>query len=87
LLKSVWTTYSREKRIADGQLVRLEPVRPSEVQLNDIVFTKWRGGYILHIVLEIKDGDVLIGNALGKVNGWASLDDIVARAFPMQEES
>lgn len=29
----------------------------------------WRGGFLLHLVKEVRDGRLLIGNNLGKVNG------------------
>ena len=63
-----------------GQKLTLSPVRQaSEIQLNDIVFLRWRQGHILHLVGEIQGDQFLIVNSLGKVNGWVGLDAILGR--------
>ena len=57
-------------RIESGQLVTLSPVVASAVQVNDVVLVEWRGSFLLHMVKEIRDEQLLIGNNLGKINGW-----------------
>ncbi len=57
-------------RIESGQLVILSPVVPSAVQVNDVVLVEWRGNFLLHLVKEVRDKQLLIGNNLGKINGW-----------------
>ena len=59
-------------RIESGQLVTLAPVSPADVQVDDAVLVAWRGNYLLHLVKEINDDQVLIGNNVGKINGWVS---------------
>jgi hypothetical protein len=70
---------SMRGRIESGQLVTLEKVDVAEVRVDDIVFVRWKGNYILHLVKEQKGSQILIGNNLGKVNGWANSDDVIAR--------
>ncbi len=65
-------------RIESGQLVTLEAVDPSTLRVNDVVLVKWKGNYILHIIKEVRDNEILIGNNVGKINGWASRADVVA---------
>lgn len=65
-------------RIESGQLVTLEPLNERPVVVGDVVFVHWKGNYILHIIKEVRDDQVLIGNSLGKINGWASLNDVIA---------
>lgn len=64
-------------RIESGQLVTIAPVTPDEVNVDDVVFIRWKGNYILHIVKEIGDEGFLIGNNIGKVNGWADRNDVL----------
>ena len=64
-------------RIESGQLVTISPTRGEDVKVDDVVFIRWKGNFILHIVREIKDQRLLIGNNLGKINGWASRDDVL----------
>lgn len=61
---------SMQGRIESGQLVTLSPVVASAVQVNDVVLVEWRGSFLLHMVKEIRDEQLLIGNNLGKINGW-----------------
>lgn len=64
-------------RIESGQLVSISPVQPDRVKAEDIEFVRWKGNYILHIVKDIGDKGFLIGNNLGKINGWANRKDVL----------
>lgn len=66
-------------RIEDGQLVTLGPVDPAEVKAGDVVLVRWKGGVLLHLVKEATVDRLLIGNNLGRVNGWARRQDVVGR--------
>jgi hypothetical protein len=68
---------SMRGRIESGQLVTIAPVAPDAVKVDDVVFIHWKGNYILHIVKEIGDEGFLIGNNLGRINGWAKRDDVL----------
>lgn len=73
-------------RIESGQLVTLEPVSDaSKLAVGDVVLVRWKGSHILHIVKEIRDKEILIGNNLGKINGWASTTDVVAIVTAVQD--
>ena len=64
-------------RIESGQLVTISPVTADDVKVDDVVFIRWKGNYILHIVKEIGDEGFLIGNNLGKINGWAAREHVL----------
>ena len=64
-------------RIESGQLVTISPITADGVKVDDVVFIRWKGNYILHIVKEIGDDGFLIGNNIGKINGWADRNDIL----------
>lgn len=73
-------------RIESGQLVTLEPVSDaSKLAVNDVVLVRWKGNHILHIVKEIRHKEILIGNNVGKVNGWASMVDVIAIVTAIQD--
>ena len=63
--------------IESGQLVTIAPVAADAVNVDDVVFIRWKGNYILHIVKEIGDDGFLIGNNIGKINGCAAPDDVL----------
>jgi len=69
------------------QVLTLSPVTDfREVQANDIVLVKWRGGnYILHVVQEVQGEQFLIANSLGKINGWVHGIDILGRVTKIVE--
>ena len=68
---------SMRGRIESGQLVTISPATADDVNENGVVFIRWKGNYMLHLVKEISEDGVLIGNNLGKINGWASRDDVL----------
>lgn len=70
---------SMRGRIESGQLVTIEKIIPDQLQVEDAALVKWKGNYLLHIIKEIKDEEVLIGNNLGKLNGWIPLRDVIGR--------
>lgn len=71
--------HSMRGLIEDNQEILLTPVDPGAVEVGDVVFVRWRGSYILHVVREVRDSEVLIGNNLGRINGWAARSDVLAR--------
>lgn len=70
-------------RIESGQLVTLAPVGPVVVQPDDVVLVEWKGNFVLHLVKEVRDGQLLIGNNLGKVNGWVPATAAVGRVVAL----
>jgi hypothetical protein len=70
---------SMRGRIEDGQPVTLGPVEPAAVEAGDVVLVRWKGGVLLHLVKEATGERLLIGNNVGKVNGWVSRKDVVGR--------
>jgi hypothetical protein len=70
---------SMRGRVEDNEEVTLEPVAPHEVQEGDVVFVRWKSGYLLHLVREARERELLIGNNLGKINGWVSRAAVLGR--------
>jgi hypothetical protein len=76
---------SMRGRIESGQLVTLAPVATKDIAVNDVVFVKWKGNYLLHLVKEIREGEFLIGNNIGKDNGWVKCEDVVAKVIRVED--
>jgi hypothetical protein len=76
---------SMKGRIESGQLVTIKKISSEEIEINDTVFVKWKGNYLLHIIKEIKEEEVLIGNNLGKLNGWIPKTDIIGKVTKVED--
>ena len=70
---------SMRGRIESGQLVTIVPANVRNLSVGDIVFVRWKGNYLLHLVIELEPSRLLIGNNLGKVNGWAPTEAILGK--------
>ena len=71
--------------IESGQLVTLAPVDPAAVAVGDAVLVKWRGGVLLHLVKDVKGDQLLIGNNIGDVNGWAPRSDVLGKVIAVED--
>lgn len=82
---------SMRGRIESGQLVAIAPARGADAAVGDAVLVKWRGGALLHLVKERRGDRLLIGNNLGRMNGWvdesAVLGKVVAVGAEADEEA
>src|SRR5262245_15987207 len=76
---------SMRVRIESGQLVTIAPVQPTDVCMDDVVLVEWRGNFLLHLVKEIQGERLLIGNNLGKVNGWVPASAVVGRVVAIKD--
>lgn len=64
---------SMTPRIQSGQLVTIIPATIDEVEVGDVVLSKVKGMYRLHLISGRKDGRVQISNNKGHVNGWTKI--------------
>jgi hypothetical protein len=76
---------SMRGRIESGQQVTIEPATVTQLAVDDVVFVRWKGNYLLHLVQELSDDRVLIGNNLGKINGWVSAQDVLGRVTEVSD--
>lgn len=72
-------------RIESGQLVTIEKIVSDQIEVDDAALVKWKGNYLLHIIREIKDEEVLIGNNLDKMNGWIPLKDVIGKVVAVED--
>ncbi|WP_010249403.1 hypothetical protein [Acetivibrio cellulolyticus] len=77
---------SMRGRIESGQLVTLKKIDFKDIQLDDIVFISWKGNYLLHLVRDITYMELLIGNAVGKINGWVPANAVIAKVIALKTE-
>src|SRR5436190_23596390 len=76
---------SMRGRIESGQLVTIAPVDPASVQVDDVVLVCWKGNYLLHLVKEFNGDQFLIGNNVGKINGWVAADAIRGKVIAVAD--
>ena len=76
---------SMRGRIESGQFVTIAPINPADVRLDDVVLVAWRGGFLLHIVKEVKADQLLIGNNIGRINGWVSRAAVVGKVIAVTD--
>lgn len=76
---------SMRGRIESGQLVTIRPADVNDIKVDDVVFVRWKGNYLLHLVEEISADGFLIGNNVGKINGWADRGDVLGVVIDVQD--
>lgn len=76
---------SMKGRIETGQLVTLKPVDQGEIVVEDVVLVAWKGSYLLHLVKQLQGNQILIGNNLGKVNGWVPRSAVLGKVVAVQD--
>jgi hypothetical protein len=76
---------SMRGRIESGQLVTLAPVNSSDVRVDDVVLVEWRGNLLLHLVKEVQSDQLLIGNNLGKINGYVPSSSVIRRVESVRD--
>jgi len=68
-----------EPRVCHDQYCRVEPVKPEDVRVGDVVLCTVNGRDYLHLVKAISGGKYQIGNNRGGVNGWIEAQRIYGR--------
>jgi hypothetical protein len=76
---------SMRGRIESGQLVTIAPIDPAFVNVDDVVLVAWRGSFLLHLVKEAKDEQLLIGNNVGKINGWVPRSAVIGKVIAVED--
>ena len=76
---------SMRGKIESGQLVTLKKIQPEEVEIEDVIFVKWKNNYLLHLAKKISENDILIGNNIGKINGWIPKENVIAKVILIHE--
>lgn len=64
--------------IKSRQPVTLSPVDAAKLEKGDIVLVKVNRNVYTHLVKGLRQGQVLIGNNRGRINGWTSLANVFA---------
>ncbi|MGV3612843.1 MAG: hypothetical protein ACO1N0_17915 [Fluviicola sp.] len=76
---------SMRGRIESGQLVTLQTSTYAEVEINDVIFIHWKGNYLIHLVVDKKEEQLLIGNNVGKINGWIPAEAVIAKVIQVED--
>lgn len=76
--------HSMRGRIASGALVTVAPLGGSPPVAGEVVLCTLRGGHLLHLVKAVRGDQVLIGNNVGKINGWIHLRAVHGRCVRVE---
>jgi hypothetical protein len=76
---------SMRGRIESGQLVTLVPVAPTQVRTDDVVLVAWKGGFLLHLVKDTTAEQLLIGNNIGRTNGWVFRCAVLGKVVAVED--
>lgn len=77
--------HSMKGRVESGQLCTVEPIiDPEDLKKGDIVLCKVKGSEFLHLIKAIQGNRFLIGNNVGRTNGWISAGAIFGRCVKVE---
>jgi SOS-response transcriptional repressor LexA len=76
--------HSMVGKVNDGDLVKLHPCTPDQLQVGDIVLVQVKGRVYLHLIKAIDQKRFLIGNNRGRINGWVGPHAIYGRAVSVE---
>lgn len=68
---------SMKGKVESGQLVTVVPAESYEV--GDVVLCKVKGREYLHLIKAVKGKQYQIGNNVGGINGWITVDSIYGK--------
>ena len=57
-----------------------------ELRVGDAVFVRRRGNYLLHLVKQTDGDRFLMGNNLGRTNGWVLASDVLGKVVAIEAE-
>jgi hypothetical protein len=77
---------SMRGRIESGQLVTIVPIAPVDVKVDDVVLVAWKRSYLLHLVKEATADQLLIGNNIGRINGWVARTAVMGKVVAVASE-
>ena len=76
---------SMRGKVPSGALCTVAPIGdPARLEVGEIVLCTVRGAQYLHLNKAIRDGQYLIGNNRGGVNGWITVDSIHGRLIAVE---
>jgi hypothetical protein len=76
---------SMRGKVPSGALCTVAPIDdPARLEIGQVILCTLRGAQYLHLIKAIRDGQYLIGNNRGGVNGWISADSIHGRLIAME---
>jgi len=75
---------SMAPKISDRDYVTLAPCDPVTLQHDDIVLVRVHGQDYIHLIKGIKEGQVLVGNNKGHINGWTSIQNVFGKVVEIK---
>jgi len=77
--------HSMRGKVASGALCTVAPIDDhTRLEVGEVVLCTVRGAQYLHLIKAIRDGQYLIGNNRGGVNGWITADSVYGRLIAVE---
>lgn len=77
--------WSMRGRVESGQLCTVVPAVHDELHVGDIVLCVIDKTQFLHLIREIDGDRFLIGNNLGKINGWIDRSTLYGKCIEVSD--
>lgn len=71
---------SMTPRIESGEAVTLTPIRDEDIEVGNIVLSRVKGKFWLHLISAVDGDRVQISNNKGRVNGWTHRSNVYGLA-------
>jgi phage repressor protein C with HTH and peptisase S24 domain len=75
---------SMHPRVKDGDLVTVDPCKPEDLKVDDIVLVRVKGNVYLHLIKAVDGSRLLIGNNRGGINGWVGSQSVYGKAVRIE---
>lgn len=76
---------SMKGKVESGQRCIVEPATEKDLKKGDIVLCKVNGSEYLHLIKAIQGNRFLIGNNIGRINGWISFNSIFGKLIKVEK--
>lgn len=77
--------HSMKGKVNDGDIVTLDPCKPDELSVGDIVLVRVHGADYLHLIKAIDGVPFQIGNNRGRINGWVGPNAVYGKAVRVEK--
>jgi hypothetical protein len=76
--------HSMKGKVNDGDVVTVQPCKPGELSVGDVVLVRVHGRDYLHLIKAIDGERFLIGNNRGGTNGWIGSNGLYGKAIKIE---
>lgn len=72
--------------VDSGDELTIAPVDPAEVRRRDLVFIRWKNSYVLRLVLDTRNGEVLVASQRRDEGDWIAADSVLGKVIRIDKQ-